>query len=113
MQDSPEMNLACSFVKSYPGEEGGGREDLTAFCSHMKGGWSQVGLGLFQVKRSKTRGKGLMLHQERFKLGSRKIFFTESNVKRWNRLPREVVKSLSLEVLKTDVDGLGRHKDGT
>lgn len=54
-----------------------------------------------------------MLHQERFRLGSRKIFFTYSIVKHWNRLPREVVKSLSLEVFKSLVDRLGRHADGT
>jgi len=56
------------------------------------------------VPSNRTRDNRSKLKHRKFQLNVRKNFFTLRVMEHWNRLPREVVESPPLEILKTHLD---------
>ena len=56
------------------------------------------------VSNNRTRGDGQRLEHRKLHLNMKKNFLTLKVTERWNRLPREVVESASLETFKPCLD---------
>jgi len=78
---------------------------LAAF-QYLQGAYDKAGEGLFtRACSDRTRGNGFMLKNGRFRLDTRRKFFTTRVVRHLHRLPREAVAAPSLEVFRARLDG--------
>jgi len=81
------------------------RGDLINAYKYLQGGCQEDGARLFSVVPSdRIRGYRHKLKQRKLDLNMRKNFFPLRVMEHWNRLPREVVDSPSLEIFKTYLD---------
>jgi len=65
--------------------------------------WESKGHGQTLFSSNRTRGNGYKLKHRKFGTNVRKNF-TVRVTEHWNRLPREVVESPSMEIFRTCLD---------
>jgi len=83
------------------------RGDLIYTYKYLKGGCQEDVAKLFPVVPSdRTMGTGHKVEHRKFSLKMRKNFFPLRVMEHWNRLPREVVESPSLEIFNTCLDAV-------
>jgi len=81
------------------------RWDLINAYKYLKGGCQEDGARLFSVVPSdRTKGNGHKVKHRKFCLNMRKNFFPLRVMEPWNRLPRGVADTSSLEIFKTCLD---------
>jgi len=85
------------------------RANLTALHKYLKVSLATCGemeVGLFSHIASNRMREWpqIAIFKGKFRLDVRKYCFSKTVVKSWNRLPQEVVKSLTLEVFRKHLD---------
>ena len=80
--------------------------DLISIYKYLKGDGRQIDEARhFSVMCSeRTRSNGLKLEHRKFHANMQENFYMVRVMEQWNRLPREVVESPSVEIFKTHLD---------
>lgn len=83
------------------------REDLISAHKHLQGRYQENGARHFSVVLSeRTRGNRHKLEHRSFHLNMTRNFFTLRVTEHWHSLPRELLESLSLQILKTHLGAI-------